>query len=290
MTGNYINKMNKIKHKTNEINLTPSGQSTDTSSSKVKPNVNKLEEKIRELERTIEEMKIASEEQIEHFNDEINIKDIRILQLEDAVSFSESKIKSLTKDIKSLKEDNSTNKTDSIDNIEGKIIQLIELLNKKNEEIKENQTYSIKLISIINEQKKTINEYKSKEKNNECNKLLLYETKIENLKNEIETKEKIIRKLKRENANIRKKYIKIMNENKKEKENKIVPSKSTGNIKKKSEREHSPFLPQNTNKKVIQSDTFMNTKDKQNVSLNTSSIINNQIVLKDDLNWFMNNI
>lgn len=204
------------------------------------------------------------------------------------MSFSESKIKSLTKDIKSLKED--TNKTDSIDNIEGKIIQLIELLNKKNEEIKENQTYSIKLISIINEQKKIINEYKSKEKNNKCNKLLLYETKIENLKNEIETKEKIIRKLKRENANIRKKYINIMNENKKEKENKIVPSKSTGNIKKKSEREHSPFLPQNTNKKVIQSDTFMNTKNKQNVSLNTSSIINNQIVLKDDLNWFMNNI
>ena len=282
--------MNKIKHKTNENNLTPSGQSTETSNSRVKPNVNKLLEKIRQLESTIEEMKISSEEQIEHFNDEINIKDIRILQLEDAVSFSESKIKSLTKDIQSLKEENISNKTGSIDNIEEKVIQLIELLNKKNEEIKENQTYSIKLITIINEQKKTINEYKNKEKNNEYNKLLLYETKIENLKNEIETKEKIIRKLKRENANIRKKYINIMNENKKEKENKIVPSKSTGNIKKKSEREHSPFLPQNTNKKVIQSDTFMNTKDKQNVSLNTSSIINNQIVLKDDLNWFMNNI
>ena len=279
--------MNKIKHKTNENNLTPSGQSTETSNSRVKPNVNKLLEKIRQLESTIEEMKISSEEQIEHFNDEINIKDIRILQLEDAVSFSESKIKSLTKDIQSLKEENISNKTGSI---KEKVIQLIELLNKKNEEIKENQTYSIKLISIINEQKKIINEYKSKEKNNKCNKLLLYETKIENLKNEIETKEKIIRKLKRENANIRKKYINIMNENKKEKENKIVPSKSTGNIKKKSEREHSPFLPQNTNKKVIQSDTFMNTKDKQNVSLNTSSIINNQIVLKDDLNWFMNNI
>lgn len=282
--------MNKIKHKTNENNLTPSGQSTETSNSRVKPNVNKLLEKIRQLESTIEEMKISSEEQIEHFNDEINIKDIRILQLEDAVSFSESKIKSLTKDIQSLKEENISNKTGSIDNIEEKVIQLIELLNKKNEEIKENQTYSIKLITIINEQKKTINEYKNKEKNNEYNKLLLYETKIENLKNEIETKEKIIRKLKRENANIRKKYIKIMNENKKDKENtisKIVPSKSTGNIKKKSEIGNSPFH-QNTNNKVIQTDTFI--KDKNDVSMNTSSIINNQIVLKDDLNWFMNNI
>ena len=101
--------MNKIKHKTNENNLTPSGQSTETSNSRVKPNVNKLLEKIRQLESTIEEMKISSEEQIEHFNDEINIKDIRILQLEDAVSFSESKIKSLTKDIQSLKEENISN-------------------------------------------------------------------------------------------------------------------------------------------------------------------------------------
>ena len=106
--------MNKIKHKTNENNLTPSGQSTETSNSRVKPNVNKLLEKIRQLESTIEEMKISSEEQIEHFNDEINIKDIRILQLEDAVSFSESKIKSLTKDIQSLKEENISNKTGSI--------------------------------------------------------------------------------------------------------------------------------------------------------------------------------
>ena len=81
-----------------------------------------------------------------------------------------------------------------------------------------------------------------------------------------------------------------MNENKKDKENtisKIVPSKSTGNIKKKSEIGNSPFH-QNTNNKVIQTDTFI--KDKNDVSMNTSSIINNQIVLKDDLNWFMNNI
>ena len=284
--------MNKIKHKKNDINLTPSGQSTETSSSKEKPNVNKLMEKIQLLERTIEQMKISSEEQIEHFNEEINIKDIRILQLEDAITFSENKIKSLTSDIKIMKDENITSKVKSINNIEEKVSQLIELLSKKNEELKNNQRYSIQLINIINQQKKTIKDYQTKEKNSECTKLLLYETKIENLRNEIEVKEKIIRKLKKENANVRKKYIKLLNEHKINKENninKIVPSKSTGNINNKSERANSPFYPKSPNKKVLESETFINSKNN-NTSINTSSIINNQIVFKDDLNWFMQNI
>ena len=211
------------------------------------------------IKEKIDKEKLEHSEKEKNYIQKIKDKEKRISEYISKIKQNEAKIKTLSEKLLGINQEkgeleNIVLKQESRVGKLGEKVDKIELLLKnKNEEIRENENYSLKLINIIKEQKHLILNLKKEQKNMEEN----YSTYEENLntinslkaqitalKKKIDIKEESFQTLQKSHKVLQEKYLKSCSNNRK-KEQEILLKQAKRLKADKIQREKEFFLEKN---------------------------------------------
>ena len=238
------------------------------------------EKMTKEKSEIKEQLTSLLKEKEKNYMNKLEEKEKKILEYVSKIKQRESKIKILNENIMGINTEkgeleNIVIKQETRVGKLGEKVDKIELLLKnKNDEIRENETYSLKLINIIKEQKNIINhlkmEHKSMEESNSKNEdfsniINSLKAQITALKKKLDVREDSYVTLQKSHKILQDKYLKTCSNNrKKEQEILLKQAKKLRDIKLQREKEQ--FVTQNKNKNIF--DIKKELKENNYTSLN----------------------
>ena len=238
------------------------------------------EKMTKEKSEIKEQLTSLLKEKEKNYMNKLEEKEKKILEYVSKIKQRESKIKILNENIMGINTEkgeleNIVIKQETRVGKLGEKVDKIELLLKnKNDEIRENETYSLKLINIIKEQKNIINhlkmEHKSMEESNSKNEdfsniINSLKAQITALKKKLDVREDSYVTLQKSHKILQDKYLKTCSNNrKKEQEILLKQAKKLRDVK--LQREKEKFVTQNKNKNIF--DIKKELKENNYTSLN----------------------
>ena len=182
----------------------------------------------------------------------INELNLKIKEYEDKIRILSENLTKINKEKTDLEKIIIKQET-KVNNLGEKVNKIEVLLKNKNDEIKENENYSLKLINIIKEQKSQIQTYKKEQKSsaensaineNHLNTINSLKAQIDALRKKLEVKEDSISTLQKSHKILQEKYLKICSNNRK-KEQEMLLNQAKKMKMEKIEREKELFLQRN---------------------------------------------
>ena len=238
------------------------------------------EKMTKEKSEIKEQLTSLLKEKEKNYMNKLEEKEKKILEYVSKIKQRESKIKILNENIMGINTEkgeleNIVIKQETRVGKLGEKVDKIELLLKnKNDEIRENETYSLKLINIIKEQKNIINhlkmEHKSMEESNSKNEdfsniINSLKAQITALKKKLDVREDSYVTLQKSHKILQDKYLKTCSNNrKKEQEILLKQAKKLRDVKLQREKEQ--LVTQNKNKNIF--DIKKELKENNYTSLN----------------------
>ena len=238
------------------------------------------EKMTKEKSEIKEQLTSLLKEKEKNYMNKLEEKEKKILEYVSKIKQRESKIKILNENIMGINTEkgeleNIVIKQETRVGKLGEKVDKIELLLKnKNDEIRENETYSLKLINIIKEQKNIINnlkmEHKSMEESNSKNEdfsniINSLKAQITALKKKLDVRENSYVTLQKSHKILQDKYLKTCSNNrKKEQEILLKQAKKLRDVKLQREKEQ--LVTQNKNKNIF--DIKKELKENNYTSLN----------------------
>ena len=238
------------------------------------------EKMTKEKSEIKEQLTSLLKEKEKNYMNKLEEKEKKILEYVSKIKQRESKIKILNENIMGINTEkgeleNIVIKQETRVGKLGEKVDKIELLLKnKNDEIRENETYSLKLINIIKEQKNIINnlkmEHKSMEESNSKNEdfsniINSLKAQITALKKKLDVREDSYVTLQKSHKILQDKYLKTCSNNRK-KEQEILLKQAIKLRDVKLQREKEKFVTQNKNKNIF--DFKKELKENNYTSLN----------------------
>ena len=238
------------------------------------------EKMTKEKSEIKEQLTSLLKEKEKNYMNKLEEKEKKILEYVSKIKQRESKIKILNENIMGINTEkgeleNIVIKQETRVGKLGEKVDKIELLLKnKNDEIRENETYSLKLINIIKEQKNIINnlkmEHKSMEESNSKNEdfsniINSLKAQITALKKKLDVREDSYVTLQKSHKILQDKYLKTCSNNRK-KEQEILLKQAIKLRDVKLQREKEKFVTQNKNKNIF--DIKKELKENNYTSLN----------------------
>ena len=238
------------------------------------------EKMTKEKSEIKEQLTSLLKEKENNYMNKLEEKEKKILEYVSKIKQRESKIKILNENIMGINTEkgeleNIVIKQETRVGKLGEKVDKIELLLKnKNDEIRENETYSLKLINIIKEQKNIINnlkmEHKSMEESNSKNEdfsniINSLKAQITALKKKLDVREDSYVTLQKSHKILQDKYLKTCSNNRK-KEQEILLKQAIKLRDVKLQREKEKFVTQNKNKNIF--DIKKELKENNYTSLN----------------------
>ena len=238
------------------------------------------EKMTKEKSEIKEQLTSLLKEKEKNYMNKLEEKEKKILEYVSKIKQRESKIKILNENIMGINTEkgeleNIVIKQETRVGKLGEKVDKIELLLKnKNDEIRENETYSLKLINIIKEQKNIINnlkmEHKSMEESNSKNEdfsniINSLKAQITALKKKLDVREDSYVTLQKSHKILQDKYLKTCSNNRK-KEQEILLKQAIKLRDVKLQREKEQFVTQNKNKNIF--DIKKELKENNYTSLN----------------------
>ena len=238
------------------------------------------EKMTKEKSEIKEQLTSLLKEKEKNYMNKLEEKEKKILEYVSKIKQRESKIKILNENIMGINTEkgeleNIVIKQETRVGKLGEKVDKIELLLKnKNDEIRENETYSLKLINIIKEQKNIINnlkmEQKSMEESNSKNEdfsniINSLKAQITALKKKLDVREDSYVTLQKSHKILQDKYLKTCSNNRK-KEQEILLKQAIKLRDVKLQREKEKFVTQNKNKNIF--DIKKELKENNYTSLN----------------------
>lgn len=205
----------------------------------------------------------------------------------------ERKIKSLNDKIKILSSEKNElenvilSQEKKVNELEVKINQIILILNKKNEKIKENEKCTLQLINIVNDQQIQIKKLKRRNlnQNKSLNEILSLKTQDKNFNNNLEIKNNTIKNIRNNNLNLHEHYLRAFSTKKSKGHEKLLNKYFIKNEKKEFQKRRR-FLKIKINDNEGQYYSTSNIVHHKKFNSNIPSKIGDDLVyLNVNMNW-----